>query len=163
MTQPKLTSGHMSYAVANLVDWRKHVIVPNVSWGLFLNHECDLLMLDEKNRFSEIEIKISLQDLKADFKKKHNHNSKFITRLIYAVPVALRDAAFDLVPKHCGIITVSYCDGKYKAQWDRTAIHKTKFPYIKPDPKMIDRFLRLGCMRTWNLKREILYKQTPST
>jgi hypothetical protein len=86
MANPRLHSGHMEVAVAELIGYRNHTIVPNVSWGLGLRHECDMLVLDKKGQFTEIEIKISLADLKADFKKPHGHASKIITRLVYAIP-----------------------------------------------------------------------------
>jgi hypothetical protein len=30
---PKLHAGHIEVAVAELLGWREHTIVPNVSWG----------------------------------------------------------------------------------------------------------------------------------
>lgn len=143
----------MELAIAGLIGYRQNTIVPNVSWGLGLRHECDMLVLDDKNRFTEIEIKISLSDLRADFKKAHGHKSKFISRLIYAVPEFLLPECMNLIPVSCGIISVKWNEylGCYQASWQRQCKHdKTKG---KPTPQTIEKFYQLGCMRIWSLKR----------
>jgi hypothetical protein len=152
----KYHAGHIEVAVAKLLDYRKFVIVPNVHWGLGLKHECDMLALDTKGRFTEIEIKVTASDLKADFKKEHGHRSKYISRLIYAMPKELCEKYSDLIPKNHGIISVreiGFGQGvipKIKAEYYRHCKHdKTK---EKPTQKMINDFMRLGCMRIWSLK-----------
>jgi hypothetical protein len=158
MKTKKLHAGHIELAVVMLMNYRVYTIVPNVSYGLMLGHECDLLMLDNNGRFTEIEIKISAADLKADFKKRHGHRSDFISKLIYAMPKELCEKYKDLVPKHCGIISVevSYPEWMYdggamvKAKHYRIAKHdKTK---RMPTEKEKMDFMRLGCMRIWSLK-----------
>lgn len=67
MTTPKPNTQDMELAVTGLLNFRVYTIVPNVSWGLGLGHECDLLALDQQRRFTEIEIKISKSDLVRDF------------------------------------------------------------------------------------------------
>jgi len=152
MTTPH--SGQMEVAVANLIGYRLNTIVPNVSWGMGLQHECDMLILDSQDRFTEVEIKVSKSDLKADFKKPHGHSSKIISRLVYAVPRQLLDSAIELVPPNCGIIVVDEVEkyGKlyYVAKWYRVVRHdKLK---SKPTPAQIRKFMELGCMRIWSLK-----------
>lgn len=152
----KMHSGHIEVAVSRLLNYRKHAIVPNVSWGLGLRHECDMLVLDDQNRFTEVEIKISAADLKADFKKEHGHKSKIISRLIYAMPLELCEKYSELIPKGCGIIAVKQIkEGDvvrgYIASWYRMCKHdKSK---EKPTASIIRKFLELGCMRIWTLKR----------
>lgn len=153
----KLNAAHIELAVANLLNPRVYVIVPNVSYGLYLNHECDMLALDKQGRFTEIEIKISASDLKADFKKPHGHKSKIISRLIYAMPYDLCKKFEDLIPLNCGIISVttecepwSHNIAIIKAKHYRQAKHdKTK---EKPSENIKNLFMRLGCMRIWSLK-----------
>lgn len=72
---------------------RRWVVVPRVSWGLE-SHECDILALSSSNYAHEIEIKISISDLKADFKKHHQHISRDnkIKCLWYAAPVEMQAA-----------------------------------------------------------------------
>jgi len=152
----KLHAGDIELAVSALLNYRVYTIVPNVSWGLGLRHECDMLALDNNDRFTEIEIKVTVSDLKADFKKRHNHASEFISRLYYAMPIELCEKYADIIPNHCGIISVKpICnrDGQHilnKAQYYRMAKHdKTK---RKPDQRTIMKFMKLGCMRIWSLK-----------
>jgi hypothetical protein len=152
----KLHSGHIEVAVAKLLNFRNHIIVPNVYWGLGLKHECDMLVLDNKGRFTEVEIKVTASDLKADFKKSHEHKSQFISRLIYAMPKELCEKHADLIPKYCGIISVSailYKGIDYpliKAEHYRLSKHdKTK---ETPHQSVVNDFMRLGCMRIWSLK-----------
>lgn len=139
-----MTTPDLEKAVVGLLNPRKNAIVPNVSWGLGLRHECDLLYLDDKNRFTEVELKVSKYDLLADFKKPHGHISSFISRLAYAVPENLLELAIEVVPKECGII-VAYEDMIY-AQWVRIPKHNK---LRVPDNKKIIKFLKLGTIRIW--------------
>lgn len=150
--KPKVTAKHIEIAVAKLLNYRVYTIVPNVSWGLGLSHECDMLALDNKDRFTEIEIKTTLQDLKADFQKSHGHKSEIISRLVYAFPLDLLESALTLIPRSCGIIVVRpYPNGKkYKAEWYRVNKHDSKKK--KPNSETIRKFMELGCMRIWSLK-----------
>lgn len=162
MSGLKLHSGHIESAVVRLLNYRVYTIVPNVREGLNLSHECDLLCLDGKGRFMEIEIKISAGDLKADFKKSHGHRSKYIGRLAYAMPKELAEKYKDLIPENCGLISVQIETlPKYKtsdlitytyltAKWIRLCKHN-KATLEVPVQKQLD-FMRLGCMRIWSLK-----------
>ena len=74
-----------------LVKWfnpRTHLIVPNVSWG-FTSHECDLLIMSKSGYLIEVEIKVSLPDLKKDLLKKHGHKEDRIKYLYFAIPQKL--------------------------------------------------------------------------
>jgi len=150
-------SGQMELAVAELIGYRQHTIVPNVSWGLGLRHECDMLILDSQGRFTEVEIKVSKSDLKADFNKTHGHSSKIISRLVYAIPDFMLDLALELVPQGCGIIVVNAKEMNgviyYKAKWRRIPKHNKRAE--KPDQKTINKFYHLGCMRIWSLKGKL--------
>lgn len=156
----KITTPELEKAVVRLLNPRLNAIVPNVSWGLGLRHECDLLALDSQNRFTEVELKISRSDLKKDFKKPHGHCSDFISRLAYAVPDYLLGDAHELVPKQCGIIVArkqqQYRYGGdilhefWEATWVRIPRHVSQ---RKPDEKKINKFLRLGTIRIWNNTR----------
>jgi hypothetical protein len=158
----KLHSGYLEVAVAKLIGYRDNTIVPNVSWGLGFNHECDMLILDKQGRFTEVEIKISASDLKADFSKKHGHKSQIISRLVYAMPTALCEKHSDLIPKSAGIIAVdekfaheSYTFPMHTAWWFRPCKHdKTK---RKPSEAEVKKFMHLGCMRIWSLKTKNNY------
>jgi len=156
-SKPKIHAGHMEVAVAKLIGWRVATIVPNVSWGLGLRHECDLLILDKLGRLSEVEIKISKSDLKADFRKGHNHISPIIGRLIYAVPDELVDFAKTVIPEKSGLITVKWTSIGWQATWVRYCKHGES---LKLTAEQKIKLMSLGCMRIWTLK-EALYNRPP--
>jgi hypothetical protein len=137
-------------AVAHYFSWRVNLIVPNVSWGMFI-HECDLLIVTKAGYCYEIEIKTSRSDLKADMQKRHGHQSKIIKKLYFAIPDYLSDC-IEFIPARAGIITVS-------AQ-DRCKCIRE--PEIMQAPKLTDneRFqvARLGTMRIWVMKEIVRRK-----
>ncbi len=154
MERYKIHSGHIELAVANLINYRVNTIVPNVSWGFMdMGHEADLLVLDKNQKLTEIEIKISLQDLKADFKKRHNHFTKYITRLVYAIPIEMLEKSLGIIPKdsNIGIIVVKWVDSRYVAEWYRNCRHK--LTYGIGDNAALQ-LMNLGCMRIWTLKEQ---------
>lgn len=154
ISQMKLHVGHMEVAVANLIGWRENVIVPNVYFGLGLRHEADLIVLDKSGRLTEIEIKCTLSDLKADFKKPHSHQSSIISRLVYAVPDKIVDYAKENIPPGAGLISVKWSDARceYMARWERMCRHKKTDP---PGHKITTKLMALGCMRIWTLKKKL--------
>lgn len=161
----KIHAGHIEVAVARLLNWRLYTIVPNVSWGLGLSHECDMLALDAEGRFTEIEIKVTASDLKRDFLKPHGHCGKYISRLVYAMPETLCEKYADIVPRRCGIISVTTANGKHenpipKAAWWRQARHAQM---EKPPPKTVAKFMALGCMRIWTLKEHCFRQRQRQT
>lgn len=149
---PKPHAGQIELAVVALLNYRRFVIVPNVSWGLGLNYEADLLALDPQNRFTEIEIKTTPGDLRADFKKSRYHDASWVSRLCYAVPEDLVADVQAVVKPGVGIIAVSACSHGigWKARWIRQARHNALCR--EPSDAVIKKFMSLGCMRIWSLK-----------
>jgi len=145
----KLHAGHIESAVVALLDYRVYTIVPNVSFGWNLRHEADLIYVNRDMYVTEVEIKISASDLRADFKKGHRHESKRIHRLVYAVPENLIDLAKTLCPKHTGLIAVRQGKTGFRAEWVRIS-KKNGNPAITLS--QYAELLRLGCMRIWSLK-----------
>jgi len=72
-----LKTSDIEFAVAKYFNFRKNLIVPNVSWG-FNIHECDLLIVRKSGYAIEVEIKISKSDFKADFKKIHKRLGVYV-------------------------------------------------------------------------------------
>lgn len=165
----------MEVAITKMMDFRKNIIVPNISWGAGL-HECDLLVINKKGFATEVEIKVSKADLKKDFTKGHNHESIKIKYLYYAVPESLLGIALELVPAHAGIIVCKAHEqkhviiGKIATDEGTTTCWKIPNPLIlahihrSPKPvheyramteKEIINICRLGCMRIWKLKEQI--------
>jgi len=68
----KMTAIDIEEALYRRFSMKEYIAVPNVYWGLGINYEIDMFICNKKSKIcSEIEIKISKSDLKADKKKKH--------------------------------------------------------------------------------------------
>jgi len=52
-------------------------------------HECDILVIDDNFNASEIEIKISKNDLMGEKKKKHSHYDERIGEMYFCIPIDL--------------------------------------------------------------------------
>ncbi len=159
----KIHAGIVELAVVGLFDYRRNHCVPNVSWGWALGHEADLIVVDQNLKVTEVEIKVSLSDLKADFRKINGHRSSRIGRMYYAIPEYLVEKGFPLIPKEFGVIVVKevhhYGIGEpqeiltttYKAMYLRQCRHRKGYEGITKDQLL--KLLDLGCMRIWSLKR----------
>lgn len=134
---------------------RRNIVVPNVSWGVANLHECDILALSTNNYATEIEIKISKADLKADKKKFHNHRHNHIARFYFAVPSDLVEVALNEIPERAGL---------YSVEREKTPklIKQCKRNQncIKWTNKERLKLAHLGAMRIIGLKNKILKLQT---
>jgi hypothetical protein len=129
---------------SSICNVRTHYVLPNAFWGLNFRHEIDLLSVTTNGYATEIEIKINLQDIKADLKKRHNHESIKVKKLYFAFPETLYEKALKYIPEKAGIILIS----------------KDLYPTIKRKPiinkkarnfndKEIFKMLHLTSMRYW--------------
>ena len=140
-------------AVVNYFNMRRHVIVPNVSYGLGL-HECDLLVAQPNGYAIEVEIKRSRFDLLADAKKPHSHESDKIRKLYFAMPVSMYEKCKDDVPKRAGIIVVD----RSKSGAPRAS--RMREPEVNAKARKLTdaelfKLTKLGVMRIWALKRKV--------
>lgn len=136
-------------AVARELNYRQNIIVPNVFWGLGLRYEADLVCLRPSGYAIEIEIKTTAADIRADLKKRRQHNSDLFRQLWFAVPVEL--AEHPDIPARAGIYAVV----KHEQDW-----HYVKT--IRPARRNLDanrwtaeqrlKLLHLAAMRIWGLK-----------
>ncbi len=156
----KLHTGDIELAVARHLNPRINLIVPNISWGLWFGHELDLIVVTQNRYAWEIEIKISVADLKADLKKKHCHESSKIKRFYFAVPTSLKEKALVLIPKNAGLFIVDETDNRW--------VHLVKAPAVnhnarKLNDEEIQKLYELAAMRIWSLKETIyrLQKEKP--
>ena len=143
------------------------VIVPKISgnnwwldtetdpmiWRSIVNHECDMLIVTKNHYLTEVEIKISLSDLKADFKKKHQHKDENIKNFYYAFPEEMKEKALELIPKDCGILIAvkKECGIPYRK------IECYRKPKINKEAKpvndiVLSKIYRLGYLRYWNYR-----------
>ena len=144
-----MTSQQVELAVANHFDYRRQVIVPNVSWGMGLLYEADIVVLRKSNWAIEVEIKVSASDIRADLKKKHLHDSPLFKELWFAVPEALEDHKD--IPLHAGILSVGDRRRRKlkvvrKPLGNKDAVKWTNEQRLK--------LLHLASMRTWALKKK---------
>lgn len=154
------------------IDWlkpRKNVVVTNPSWGIALKtgkygrnalHECDVLSLSPGHYATEIEIKMSIQDVKKDLLKPHCHDHPLVARTYFCVPESLYDRVHHLIPERFGILTA-----KRKAYRDMLVIDvrrtaKLNKHKVKWDQDNRRKLMHLGCMRILNLKQKLLNKDS---
>lgn len=145
-----LNSDDIARAVVSFLNYRRYVIVPNVSWGINM-HECDLLAINSDHYATEVEIKISRSDLIADKKKPHHqqHHAR-LRRLMFAIPAHMnRSEVLQHVPQHAGIIVVDH--GWKDGLFDCKVVRRGQLnPNAKPwGPTERFELARLGVMRFW--------------
>lgn len=115
--------------------------IPNILMygGLY---EADFVYINKNNYLTEVEIKISVGDFKADFKKAHYHDSKDVRSLYYALPKGLYNANKDLFKSKAGIIVIAGCRTCQIVQ--RAAIRRE----VKPlGTWQMLYYMRLGCLK----------------
>jgi hypothetical protein len=153
MVDKKINSTTIELALVRHLNSRINLIVPNVFWGLGLTYEADLVVVKPSQYAYEIEIKISLSDLKAEKKKRHSaHCSNKFKYLYFAVPENLKEQASNLIPERSGLFIVK----------ENSMVILVKPPKInknarKLNQKEINKLYELCQMRVWNLK-EIIYR-----
>ena len=139
---------------------RQNIFIPNVSWGIGLRHECDLVIAHKTGYLTEIEIKRSSQDIKADLRKRHSHWEGPIRKVYFAVPEELADNPH--IWKDAGIISIGL-HTRYNRQDEKISVYEAKIirrPKLNSSAdKLTDKeylhLLHLGCMRIWKLKEKI--------
>lgn len=143
------------------------VIVPKISgnnwwfdsetmlWKNIVNHECDMLIVSKNQYLTEVEIKISLSDLRADFKKEHQHKDENIKNFYYAFPEEMKDKAIKLIPEKAGILIA--VKKHLNSGYEYRDIECYRKPKINKEAKPINdivlsRIYRLGYLRYWNYR-----------
>lgn len=129
---------------------RKHIaVVPNVSWGL-LPWEADLIVCSKAGYLTEVEIKISMSDWKADLLKAKHRASwpelAMIKRFYYAAPPELASRYDELaLDSKIGVIAV--------AESGITVLREARDRpgFRKLTEKEIMKILRLAAIKAWRL------------
>lgn len=156
------TITQIELALAQYFNYRANLIVPKVSWGL-LTHEADLLIMNKTGYLTEVEIKRSWADFLADFRKNHTHDDPKISWFYYAVPESIADkcsaklAEIDPDGKW-GLI--SYFTDRLGECWPNIVKYPSNCTKHNPSKKLSleeqFKLARLGAMRTWSLKNNII-------
>ena len=92
--------------------YRRYVCVPNLSWGL-LPHEADFAAIAPSGFLYEVEIKISVADLRRDAAKakfRRWHEQSLIRGFLYAMPRAVWEKveADPPIPDFAGVVVVNH-------------------------------------------------------
>lgn len=135
----EVTAGQVIRALAYWVSsFERSLILPNV-YPLGSPWECDLIKVSKAFYYREYEVKLSIEDYAADFRKrirswsaarrKHDiyaskeiqlYNRKPITKpkyFCFVTPLGMIDT--DDVAKHCGHITFEQTDRGLRFKWGR--------------------------------------------
>ena len=152
--------------IARKFNYRKNIIVPNVSWGL-LNHEADVLICSKTGTLTEVEIKRTKSDFLNDFKKEHCHHDARIKCFYYAIPANLIEYVRDYLSDEsenllgektktlktwAGIIVIEeYINETYTDRYARFEKYgKPKMNYKKLSVDEMLHLAHLGTMRIWD-------------
>ena len=124
-------------------------------WKNIVNHECDMLIVSKNQYLTEVEIKISLSDLRADFKKEHQHKDENIKNFYYAFPEEMKEKAIKLIPEKAGILIA--VKKHLNSGYEYRDIECYRKPKINKEAKPINdivlsRIYRLGYLRYWNYR-----------
>lgn len=170
MKKEKITCADIEIALTQLFNVRQNYVATNISWGWDI-HECDMLVVTKSMYCYEIEIKVSLADLKKDASKRHSHvdYKRRLKYLYFAIPQGILEKALPFIPDGAGIITCAF-----KNRWDDKISlddytgencmgvianlhrHPEQIKGHRPiTEKELLGLLRLQAMRTWDLKRSV--------
>ena len=128
-----------------IFDHLRFLVIPNASWGINV-HECDLLALTGAGYAHEVEIKVSISDLKRDGRKRHRHQSPKIKYLWFAAPEEMRGAMIEHVPETAGIILVQSVDNGHIVKIIRRPVPRKARKFSDYERY---RLARLGTIRYW--------------
>ena len=150
-----MNSCEIEIAVARHFDYRANLIVPNVYRGLNFKYELDLIIVYPSYYASEVEIKVSISDLKAEKNKSsYAHESDKIKRLYFAVPYNLKDKSIALIPERAGLLSVNLVKGFWVVTLEKAPrINKSA---RKLEEWEVNRLRELAAMRIWSLKEALL-------
>ena len=162
MADTSLNIKQIEYALytSGIFDRNTYIMVPNISYGL-LSYEADFVAMSKTGYLTEVEIKRSFYDFKADFKKRHLHDDILVTYFYYCVPVGILDKVKAFLQDRY----VSRMKMPALLTYDETG-HIEKVPnfgyimafkhpyarklYLEEQVK----FARLGCFRYWSIQEK---------
>lgn len=164
----KWRADEIELAITDIYDIRQNLIVPNVSWGFGIRHEADLLIVRKSGYCIEIEIKVTIADLRADFKKKHLHLDRRnrIKELYYALPADLIDKATPIIEKGNPCAGIISCRYDSRIGWQPYRATYIKHAVAIPNHERLtkeDRYTlaRLGTIKLWKTKQALADRQLP--
>lgn len=162
----KLSIEQIQLAIYNtpfLVNKRADIVCPNLSWSL-LSYEADMVIVNKSGYMTEIEIKRSFEDFKADFNKKHSHNYEGAYYFYYCLPASIEDKAMiflEQIYKGKSIVerpAILFYDEngnivEQKFGWKKNYCKGVTFRKLFIEEKL--QIARMAQMRFWNLMNKI--------
>lgn len=149
----RITARDIEVVLADHFGYRQALVVPNVSWGWHMRHEADMVVLYRSGWATEVEIKVSLGDVKADRIKRYNHwECDKICKVWFAMPETLALRCSDVVPREYGILAVRIPDD------DLPKVVTIRGPHKNPKARRCTseerlKLAELGSMRIWDVKK----------
>jgi len=154
-----MNSNKIEIALYNHFNFLNNDIISNVFLD-FNRYECDLMVITKSLYVSEVEIKISVSDLRAESKKQryklngyHNPNFSvcdFLKHKWFAMPEEMEKQGLELIPKYSGLLCVN----------EKMGVKIVKKPEKLSDKKISNEqrtdFLRIGNLKVFTLKNRIL-------
>lgn len=137
--------------VATMFPIPRNLCVANVSWSL-LPYEADLLVLTQSGYLIEVEVKVSLADLKRDADKAKWRYPAFtekVSKFYYAMPDYLwnKQAAKDAIRPGAGVLVVTRDAAGYRADEVVPAV-RTCARKLTPSERFS--LARVGSFRAWS-------------
>lgn len=162
----------MALAIARtLFPWRRHVVVPNLSWGMGIGFEIDLGVLSSSDWLTEVEIKVTLADLKNDAKKWRHQRASIAEGIIrkryIAMPASLwtkygvaqyHGNGAPALPDDVGRISVGDDE---RARITHSAKPIAGARKLRPAERL--QMIRLGCIRYWALRESSMLAEAGLT
>lgn len=149
-----LTTPELELAVMDAYDIRKNTIIANVQSGMGVK-ECDLLMLRPTGYATEFELKLTKGDLMKDFNKTDGHVSELIKETFFVMPMNVVSTAIQVLPKNFGVIGVKR-DKDFNPVMEQIRDAQSNPNARKWTDEERMQFLRLGCMRLYKLKKDLV-------
>lgn len=104
MSAQRWHAGRLIYALAHRFDWRQNQMMTEFAVD---GGQADLVFITAAGYLTEIEVKVSLADWRADFAKgKWQKPRPTVARFFYAIPETLAEKIPEGLPEHAGIIVV---------------------------------------------------------
>ena len=141
---------------------RQNVGITGLSWGL-LNHEADVAILSKSHYLTEVEIKRSLADFKADFKKGHHHDDDCrVKKFYYCVPDKIVDKVMKVLNEKVedGTLKKLPCVLKYNENCGISFVKDSGEPELRLKDnrpltdKEVIQFMRLAAMRLYDAREK---------
>ena len=133
-------------------DIKKCICMPQLI--MFFGHEIDFLAVRQTGYVIEVEIKRSLSDMKAEARKKHNHESNKVVEFYYCFPKDILEQCTPFVPDRAGILSIVHNGYRWKVSVVKSP--KRHKEAVKLTTKEVGKILRYSNYRIWGLKKKIV-------